>query len=143
MKEHFVIDPLISKRQQLLLATQLCRMVLKVCIKISYCIIVCYAHPCPTHPFHVLPSVRPPSAFIPCLDQPRTLNVGEAGKLYTGSTCEVCATRYTRQAPFASVFVIQFTGGSLVYHQTLLHNSSFLTILALFHVTDTIDRSTM
>jgi hypothetical protein len=31
MKEHFVIDPLISKRQQLLLATQLCRMVLKVC----------------------------------------------------------------------------------------------------------------
>jgi T-complex protein 1 subunit epsilon len=30
MKEKFVIDPLISKRQQLLLATQLCRMVLKV-----------------------------------------------------------------------------------------------------------------
>ncbi|WPH02640.1 Hypothetical protein R9X50_00550500 [Acrodontium crateriforme] len=30
MKENFVIDPLISKRQQLLLATQLCRMVLKV-----------------------------------------------------------------------------------------------------------------
>lgn len=30
MKEHFVIDPLIGKRQQLLLATQLCRMVLKV-----------------------------------------------------------------------------------------------------------------
>ena len=30
MREHFVIDPLIGKRQQLLLATQLCRMVLKV-----------------------------------------------------------------------------------------------------------------
>jgi T-complex protein 1 subunit epsilon len=30
MREKFVIDPLISKRQQLLLATQLCRMVLKV-----------------------------------------------------------------------------------------------------------------
>ena len=30
MKENFVIDPLIGKRQQLLLATQLCRMVLKV-----------------------------------------------------------------------------------------------------------------
>ena len=29
MREHFAIDPLISKRQQLLLATQLCRMVLK------------------------------------------------------------------------------------------------------------------
>lgn len=30
MKDNFVIDPLISKRQQLLLATQLCRMVLKI-----------------------------------------------------------------------------------------------------------------
>ena len=30
MKEAFVIDPLIGKRQQLMLATQLCRMVLKV-----------------------------------------------------------------------------------------------------------------
>jgi hypothetical protein len=35
MREQFVIDPLISKRQQLLLATQLCRMVLKVRIKKS------------------------------------------------------------------------------------------------------------
>ena len=32
MREHFAIDPLIGKRQQLLLATQLCRMVLKVTI---------------------------------------------------------------------------------------------------------------
>ena len=30
MKEAFVIDPLIGKKQQLQLATQLCRMVLKV-----------------------------------------------------------------------------------------------------------------
>jgi T-complex protein 1 subunit epsilon len=30
MRDLFVIDPLIGKRQQLLLATQLCRMVLKV-----------------------------------------------------------------------------------------------------------------
>ncbi len=30
MKDAFVIDPLIGKRQQLMLATQLCRMVLKV-----------------------------------------------------------------------------------------------------------------
>lgn len=30
MREQFVIDPLISKRQQLMLATQLCRMVLKI-----------------------------------------------------------------------------------------------------------------
>lgn len=34
MKKHFVIDPLIGKRQQLLLATQLCRMVLKVRFKL-------------------------------------------------------------------------------------------------------------
>jgi T-complex protein 1 subunit epsilon len=30
MRENFVLDPLIGKRQQFLLATQLCRMVLKV-----------------------------------------------------------------------------------------------------------------
>ncbi|KAK5083749.1 T-complex protein 1 subunit epsilon [Lithohypha guttulata] len=30
MKEHFVIDPLIGKKQQLLLATQLCRLILKI-----------------------------------------------------------------------------------------------------------------
>ncbi|KAJ5646753.1 T-complex protein 1 subunit epsilon [Penicillium lividum] len=30
MREHFAIDPLIGKRQQLMLATQLCRMVLKI-----------------------------------------------------------------------------------------------------------------
>jgi len=30
MRENFVIDPLIGKRQQILLATQLCRMVLKI-----------------------------------------------------------------------------------------------------------------
>lgn len=30
MRENFVQDPLIGKRQQFLLATQLCRMVLKV-----------------------------------------------------------------------------------------------------------------
>ena len=30
MREHFVLEPLISKRQQLYLATQLCRMVLKI-----------------------------------------------------------------------------------------------------------------
>lgn len=32
MRDNFVIDPLIGKRQQLLLATQLCRMVLKVSV---------------------------------------------------------------------------------------------------------------
>lgn len=36
MKEHFAIDPLIGKRQQLLLATQLCRMVLKVSLTEHY-----------------------------------------------------------------------------------------------------------
>jgi hypothetical protein len=44
MKEHFVIDPLISKRQQLLLATQLCRMVLKVCFQtVHYIAAVLYS----------------------------------------------------------------------------------------------------
>lgn len=37
MREHFAIDPLIGKRQQLLLATQLCRMVLKVSLPILLC----------------------------------------------------------------------------------------------------------
>lgn len=36
MREHFAIDPLIGKRSQLLLATQLCRMVLKVNLAVSY-----------------------------------------------------------------------------------------------------------
>ena len=36
MKQHFVIDPLIGKRQQLLLATQLCRMVLKVRLILAF-----------------------------------------------------------------------------------------------------------
>jgi hypothetical protein len=36
MREHFAIDPLIGKRQQLLLATQLCRMVLKVRLSFSF-----------------------------------------------------------------------------------------------------------
>ena len=35
MRKHFVIDPLSGKRQQLLLAMQLCRMELKVCIFLS------------------------------------------------------------------------------------------------------------
>lgn len=36
MREHFAIDPLIGKRQQLLLATQLCRMVLKVLLTFPF-----------------------------------------------------------------------------------------------------------
>lgn len=44
MREHFVIDPLIGKRQQLLLATQLCRMVLKVCIFFSP--VLHFVYPC-------------------------------------------------------------------------------------------------
>lgn len=38
MREHFAIDPLIGKRQQLLLATQLCRMVLKVHFSYLLCL---------------------------------------------------------------------------------------------------------
>lgn len=36
MRDLFVIDPLIGKRQQLLLATQLCRMVLKIDDSVRY-----------------------------------------------------------------------------------------------------------
>lgn len=36
MKENFVVDPLIGKRQQLLLATQLTRMILKVRYHFSF-----------------------------------------------------------------------------------------------------------
>lgn len=42
MREHFAIDPLIGKRQQLLLATQLCRMVLKVSLPILLCSAECH-----------------------------------------------------------------------------------------------------
>ncbi len=47
MRENFVIDPLIGKRQQLLLATQLCRMVLKVSPFFTY------MKPPDMPPFHV------------------------------------------------------------------------------------------
>jgi hypothetical protein len=84
MKEHFVIDPLISKRQQLLLATQLCRMVLKVCIKSPYCIIAsCMLRDDLLAP---LLSVLPPCRFfIPCLPF-SSRHDGEAGKRCTGRT---------------------------------------------------------
>lgn len=36
MRENFVVDPLIGKRQQLLLATQLTRMILKVCLSFHH-----------------------------------------------------------------------------------------------------------
>jgi hypothetical protein len=68
MKEHFVIDPLISKRQQLLLATQLCRMVLKVRIVTFLPCFVTYRHllhrtPLGVTPFPAIPSASP---FRPC-----------------------------------------------------------------------------
>lgn len=60
MKEHFVIDPLISKRQQLLLATQLCRMVLKVRIVFRFVFVACRL--LQRVLLLSLPSVSPPSA---------------------------------------------------------------------------------
>lgn len=64
MKEAFVIDPLISKRQQLLLATQLCRMVLKVRLfSFLYCIVrLIQQHMYQPIPF---PSVLPSSREMP------------------------------------------------------------------------------
>jgi hypothetical protein len=75
MKEHFVIDPLISKRQQLMLATQLCRMVLKVRyltpqflliishMYLSLLILILQSHPIPV----ISPHTRSPShPLLPC-----------------------------------------------------------------------------
>jgi hypothetical protein len=75
MKEHFVIDPLISKRQQLLLATQLCRMVLKVRIEKflsgfrtvfwSLSFVVLHRHPWCCTPFPAIPSSFPSRIVLP------------------------------------------------------------------------------
>jgi hypothetical protein len=95
MKEHFVIDPLVSKRQQLLLATQLCRMVLKVCFEFPYCIIViCYADPYP------IPSIPPspyyhPSLSVPCLHQPRAHQCRGSGEATHSGTCEFARTLHS------------------------------------------------
>lgn len=75
MKEHFVIDPLISKRQQLLLATQLCRMVLKVCpcqcfVRYTFRYMVTF-HPSPIHSIRRV--TRASSLAL-------SLRFGEAGK---------------------------------------------------------------
>jgi hypothetical protein len=73
MKENFVIDPLISKRQQLLLATQLCRMVLKVSnvpvlyLSTKFTIVRSSFDPCATHL----------SAFSPLLSHARTAMSGK------------------------------------------------------------------
>jgi hypothetical protein len=56
-----VIDPLISKRQQLLLATQLCRMVLKVRFNpVLYCARLLRSTHVPSLPVRSLPSLRRP-----------------------------------------------------------------------------------
>jgi len=95
MKEHFVIDPLISKRQQLLLATQLCRMVLKV--RFPYLPFRCVryrtahrpvgvgCHPLPTLPSDPIPSrsVYPGLRFPALPASPKSSReggYGEAGK---------------------------------------------------------------
>lgn len=81
MKEHFVIDPLISKRQQLLLATQLCRMVLKVRIcYFLYCIVRSLQARLSLCPFPIPPFLASrlhnrrtpfPASSIPHLSKPR------------------------------------------------------------------------
>jgi hypothetical protein len=81
MKEHFVIDPLISKRQQLLLATQLCRMVLKVCTSISF--VTRFNTPSHLIALPVVHSTGCP-CFIPCSS---SLAFGEAGKRHLFVAC--------------------------------------------------------
>jgi hypothetical protein len=142
MKEHFVIDPLISKRQQLLLATQLCRMVLKVCFEFPYCIaVVCYVNPCPSLPS--LPVRVTTLAFYP-LPPPasRTQMSGKRGSDPQVAHAKVPA-RYTRQAPF--VFVAPRTvGNTWINKQALRCVSIPCTVeLALFSDPNSFDRSTM
>ena len=102
MKEHFVIDPLISKRQQLLLATQLCRMVLKVRIVTFPPCFVTYRRllhctPPGVTPFPAIPSAFPSRLcylalldFLPCilsLDRRHGRGSGEARPKKHGSLC--------------------------------------------------------
>lgn len=100
MKEHFVIDPLISKRQQLLLATQLCRMVLKVrfqylrrfvtMVSKHTALSVLIATPCPLSlPIPSLPAAcNRVCAFLPCLLLRNQRTVRGTGK--RGGACTPC-----------------------------------------------------
>lgn len=88
MKEHFVIDPLISKRQQLLLATQLCRMVLKVCTS-QHCFFTRLIHRhIPSPLLAVLLDELP--LLRPCSSESRFRGSGEA------TSCSTHVTRVER-----------------------------------------------
>ena len=126
MKEHFVIDPLISKRQQLLLATQLCRMVLKVRVvtfpplfrnELSFVAPhTLGVTPFPAIPSASLPSVQPRFAHFPSLASVFWIDckAGEAGKpkikrrtggaLYAG-----CIVLVTREQTHPSLFSLCVT----------------------------------
>lgn len=97
MKEHFVIDPLISKRQQLLLATQLCRMVLKVCKSRLLHVSIHYVH----HPF-VLVLLDKLPLLHPCSIEPspsgkRGSDVMLARTLHaTSATNALCVVNMSR-----------------------------------------------
>jgi hypothetical protein len=99
MKEHFVIDPLISKRQQLLLATQLCRMVLKVCIISPYCIVAsCMLRDVPLALPSVSVTVLP--LMHPLLSPSTLVMTGKWGSDARVVHAQVCGmARYKRQAP--------------------------------------------
>ena len=96
-----MIDPLISKRQQLLLATQLCRMVLKVCnIFVLYCTLPTFGHfvtiPCP--PF----VQRGSRFFLHPLHSIRAAEAGEPGKRHdkrANAACKIasCVTHDKRE----------------------------------------------
>lgn len=96
MKEHFVIDPLISKRQQLLLATQLCRMVLKVrCLPYPYFISSCTCFFTRTR-CHSVPRQRPSTsapalATIPCIVRIPLRGTGKRARMQvTVAPCKTC-----------------------------------------------------
>jgi hypothetical protein len=126
MKEHFVIDPLISKRQQLLLATQLCRMVLKVCFVPVFYPDHLLRPPLPQPlPFSMLRVTALPR-FPPRLADLAQSNIGEAGKRPHASPL----ARYTRQAP--STCVTLHCRGDCIYKLALHFPFAFFVSLTLF-----------
>lgn len=121
-----MIDPLISKRQQLLLATQLCRMVLKVCLKsrIVLCVFVTQHHPfqSPSRLCHCPPFSMSGKRGSETTD-------AQAGALarYTRQTLCICGTLFDNMSAIEPCFLHAF-----------LHTS-----LALFSSLNTRPRSTM
>jgi hypothetical protein len=130
MREHFVIDPLISKRQQLLLATQLCRMVLKVrsYLRSLFVHVIVFTLPHPLHRDNIRPAFVMPRCATPLcnckpelasgvdhvLSQPHCVNPFPCAPPQT-SNAIFCASHYFH---FPTLLCSAF----LSFHITLPHH---------------------